>query len=166
MSSSPVSPTMVSPELFRKCCSKFATGIAIATVLSKEGEPHGLTINSFTSVSACPPLVLVCIDYRCAFLHHFRSSAHFGVNILAADQEDLSVRFSQRPSDRFRDTPWTRGVSGVPLLSGCLASLECASSQVVESGDHAIFIGEVERALYHEGAPLLYYDRSYRRIES
>jgi flavin reductase (DIM6/NTAB) family NADH-FMN oxidoreductase RutF len=154
--------TAIEPDLFRKSCGRFTTGIAIATVIGTDGKPYGLTVNSFTSVSCCPPLVLICVDYRCNILPHFRSSSHYAVNVLAEGQRDLSVRFAQRQPDRFEGLTWEAGQAGVPILSGCLAVMECSVSQVVEAGDHAIFIGEVEYTEFREGKPLLYFASGYR----
>jgi flavin reductase (DIM6/NTAB) family NADH-FMN oxidoreductase RutF len=109
-------------------------------------------------------LVLICVDYRCNILPHFRSSSHYAVNVLDEKQRDLSVRFAQRQPDRFEGLAWGAGHFGVPILRGCLAVMECSVSQVVEAGDHAIFIGEVEYTDYREGKPLLYFASSYREI--
>jgi flavin reductase (DIM6/NTAB) family NADH-FMN oxidoreductase RutF len=151
-------------DLFRRVCSQFATGVAIATVLDEFGVPHGLTINSFTSVSLDPPLVLICIDYRSAILQRFRRASHFGINVLTAMQRDLSNRFATKPDDRFDGITWQAGLSGVPLIEGSLANFECLNRQVVESGDHAIFIGEVVAAESNTGEPLLFFDSSYRLL--
>ncbi len=156
--------TVLDSDIFRKTCARFATGIAVATVTGPDGLPYGLTVNSFTSVSAAPPLVLVCIDYRSAILTHFRASAWYGINVLAEDQRDVSVRFSQRIPDRFEGLNWKRGECGTPLLDGCLATMECSTVQVVEAGDHAIFIGEVIRATARDGNPLLYYGSQYCKV--
>jgi flavin reductase (DIM6/NTAB) family NADH-FMN oxidoreductase RutF len=155
---------VVEPDLFRKSCSRFATGIAVATVTGTDERPYGLTVNSFTSVSCCPPLVLICVDYRCNILPHFRASSHYGVNVLCDTQRDLSIRFSQRQPDRFDGLSWYLGQTGVPVLRGCLAVMECSVNQVVEAGDHAIFIGEVGHTEFYEGNPLLYYASSYRHM--
>ena len=157
--------TVLDQDIFRKTCGRFATGIAVATVTAQDGTPFGLTVNSFTSVSAVPPLVLICIDYRSTVLTHFRSSAWYGVNVLADHQQDLSVRFSQRIPDRFEGLAWSQGASGVPVIEGCLASLECSVVQTVEAGDHAIFIAEVIRAQCREGKPLVYFGSEYRRLD-
>ena len=147
---------------FRRACSRFATGIAVATTSGPGGEPHGLTVNSFTSVSLEPPIVLVCVDYRCNILQHFRAHSHFGINILAADQQALSARFAERVGDRFDGIGWRRGeTSGVPLLAGSLALFECKVSQIVESGDHAVFFGEVLAVEAADGDPLLYFCGRY-----
>jgi flavin reductase (DIM6/NTAB) family NADH-FMN oxidoreductase RutF len=157
--------TVLDREIFRKTCGRFATGIAIATVTGSDGTPYGLTVNSFTSVSAIPPLVLICIDYRSNLLAHFRASAWYCVNVLADNQRDLSVRFAERTPDRFEGLVWSPGLSGTPVLDGCLASMECSIVQTVEAGDHAIFIAEVIHVQYREGNPLLYYGSQYRYLE-
>jgi flavin reductase (DIM6/NTAB) family NADH-FMN oxidoreductase RutF len=153
--------TVLDSDVFRKTCGRFATGIAIATVTSSDGRPFGLTVNSFTSVSAAPPLVLICVDYRSTVLTHFRASSWYCVNVLGEDQRDLSVRFSQRIPDRFIGLGWERGASGAPVLDGCLANLECSVVQTVEAGDHAHFIAEVIHARCREGKPLLYFASDY-----
>lgn len=155
----------VDKELFRKTCARFATGIAVATVSGRDGLPYGLTINSFTSVSCSPPLVLICIDYRCNLLQHFRSSSWYGINILSESQQDLSVQFSANQAERFRDVQWYTGETGVPLLRNCSATMECGVSQVVEAGDHAILIAEVAAAGWQESEPLLYFASSYRKLD-
>src|SRR5215469_3666804 len=84
----------IEKQLFRKICGKFASGITVATVLDGEGKCHGMTANSFTSVSMTPQLVLVCVDHRARILEHFKASDHFGVNILAAPQRHISDKFA------------------------------------------------------------------------
>jgi 3-hydroxy-9,10-secoandrosta-1,3,5(10)-triene-9,17-dione monooxygenase reductase component len=151
---------------FRQVCSRYATGIAVATVNGPEGEPHGLTVNSFTSVSCNPPLVLVCIDYRCTLLPMFRASSVYGINVLSEEQQHLSVRFSRvSAEERFAGLEWNPGQTGVPVLGSCLATFECAVTQIVEAGDHAIFIGEIVSARCSEGKPLLYFGSSYARLK-
>lgn len=156
--------TVLDRDIFRKTCGRFATGIAVATVTGLDQNPYGLTVNSFTSVSAAPPLVLICVDYRSTILAHFRSSAWFCVNVLSDAQEDLSVRFSQRLPDRFEGLRWENGRSGTPVLEGCLASMECSVVQTVEAGDHAVLIAEVIYARWSDGKPLLYFGSEYRRL--
>lgn len=154
----------VDPFAFRKTCARFATGVTIATVTTSDGDPAGMTANSFTSVSAVPPLVLICVDHRSRILPHFRNSAWFGINILASHQREISVRFSQRELASFDGLDWRWAESGVPLLEHMLATMECSVTQVVEAGDHVIFIGEVFRARCTMGQPLLYYNSEYRTV--
>jgi flavin reductase (DIM6/NTAB) family NADH-FMN oxidoreductase RutF len=149
---------------FRKACALFATGVSVATVRAADGTPHGLTVSSFTSVSIEPPLVLVCIDYSCAFLPHFRAATKFAINVLSETQRDISVAFAEKPEGRFDGLEWYSNLTGAPLLRDCLATLECRVSTIAEAGDHAIFLGEVLHAESRPGKPLLYFDRDYRAL--
>lgn len=154
----------VTPESFRKSCAQFATGVTVVTVRTPDGTPHGLTANSFTSVSISPPLILVCIDYGCALVQYFRPGSFFGVNILAQHQQFLSVAFAVKPEGRFEGVDWHAGESGAPILSGTLACLECRTFQITEAGDHAIILGEVLRSEANSGDPLVYFDSNYRML--
>jgi len=156
----------VDKDALRRACSKFATGIAVATVVGTDRAPHGLTVNSFASVSLVPPLVLFCVDHASAILPHFRANTYFGINILRQTQKDVSVHFSRKGHDRFNGVEWSAGRTGVPLLPGALALLECKVSQTVEAGDHTILIGKVVHAEWHDGKPLLYFNSGYHRIGS
>jgi flavin reductase (DIM6/NTAB) family NADH-FMN oxidoreductase RutF len=162
-----LSRTPISRETFRRACSRFATGVAVATVLDPFGQPHGLTVNSFTSVSADPPLVLVCIDLGCSVLPSFQSSQFYGLSFLSEDQQALSNRFAVLPEGRFQGVEWTPAVnSGVPILEGVVGWMECRTLKQIEAGDHILFLGEVEAASTTDtGRPLLYFASGYRRIE-
>jgi flavin reductase (DIM6/NTAB) family NADH-FMN oxidoreductase RutF len=160
----PVAGTPVTSEEFRRACGRFATGITIASVLDANGTPHGLTVNSFTAVSLEPPLILICLGHAVTTIDAFRSSRHFGINVLAEDQQALSDRFARKGQDRFDGLDWYRGESGVPLLPGVLAAIECRVYQRFTSGDHDIFVGEMMKVQISEGNPLLYYASRYRRV--
>ncbi len=159
-----MSSTSLDPLLFRRACAQFATGIAIATTMGTDGRPHGLTINSFTSVSLTPPLVLICIDNRAAVLRAFASSPSFAINILHASQQHLSFRFSQPVEDRFDTLAWRPGSTLSPLLDGVLAQLECRTAQRIEAGDHTIYLGEVVHVALQSGEPLLYFNSRYAHL--
>ena len=154
----------VDPAAFRQACGKFATGITIVTVIGPDGLPHGMTVNSFTSVSLEPPLVLVCIDRKATILPKLQSARDFGINVLAEDQQDLSTQFARRGLDRFDAVPWSAGELGVPLIDGALAHYECSVASLTEGGDHLIFIGEVQRLQCFAGRPLLYYESGYATL--
>ncbi|HUQ94970.1 MAG TPA: flavin reductase family protein [Bryobacteraceae bacterium] len=149
---------------FRRACGQFATGVAIAAVLDEAGNPHGLTINSFTSVSLEPPLVLICIDYRAAILQRFLRASHFGLSILKEDQRETSNRFAGPVDDRFDGVQWHAGPAGAPLLDGSLTTMECATRQVVDGGDHAIFLAQVMGVDVSSGAPLLFFESCYQKV--
>jgi len=158
--------TEVDKQLFRRVCGRFASGITITTVLDQTGRVHGLTANSFTSVSLTPPIVLVCVDTRSKVLEHFRQQPFFGINILAEHQRPLSDRFAGSGYDRFEGVDWHPGKTGVPLLPGNLATLECARISVVEAGDHEIFLGRVLYAHCDDGDPLVYFASQYRKLNT
>ena len=150
---------------FRRACGRFATGVAIASVLDAPGTPHGLTVSSFTSASLDPPLILICLGHRVSAIDAFRAAAHFGINVLAEDQRDLAERFARPGQDRFDGLNWRRGKTGVPLLPGVLAAIECAVRQRIAAGDHDVFVGEMVGARVAAGAPLIHFASHYRRMD-
>ncbi len=160
----PPAPAGIAPETFREACAQHAAGVTVVTVRADDGTPHGLTISSFTPVSLNPPLILVCIDYACTILSHFRGATHFAVNVLNAGQQAYSITFSEKPEGRFDGIDWFPGATAVPLLPGALAWFECEVAQVVEAGDHAILIGRVIYAEAQPGEPLVYFQRGYHRL--
>ncbi len=151
----------VSADAFRRACGRFATGVAVATVLDPQGAPHGLTVSSFTSVSLDPPLVLICLGHDVSVIDTFRAAPFFGINVLAEDQQELSERFARKGFDRFDGLPWQPGATGVPLIPGALAAMECAVERRIPSGDHDIFVGRMVAAQTGEGKPLLYFSSRY-----
>jgi flavin reductase (DIM6/NTAB) family NADH-FMN oxidoreductase RutF len=155
---------MSSERQFRLACGRYSTGITVATVLDPHGEPHGITVNSFTSVSLAPPLVLICLDHRARILEHFRPGIHFGINVLNEFQREISEHFASSKRDRFNGIEWTPGGTGVPLLPRGLAFIECALHKRVLAGDHDIVIGEVLNARVEEGRPLIYFASGYRKL--
>jgi flavin reductase (DIM6/NTAB) family NADH-FMN oxidoreductase RutF len=154
----------IEKQQFRRICGKFASGITIATVLDTAGACHGMTANSFTSVSLTPPLVLVCVDHRARIREHFRIGEHFGINILSAGQKGLSDKFAGSGYNRFEGVSWYPGQTGVPLLPDVLATLECSRVNVITAGDHDIVIGEVIHADCQDGEPLVFYASQYRSL--
>ena len=156
--------SQLAPEVFRRACALWATGIAVVTVMDGEGLPHGMTANSFTSVSLDPPLVLVCIDRRAALLPHLQCSRSVAINILGEEQEELSSRFARKSEDRFENLDWKPGPFGAPILAGTLAVLEGKITEFIEAGDHRIIIAEVSRAEGRDGRPLLYFASGYQAL--
>lgn len=142
---------------FRDAVGWFTTGVAIITTRSIEGEPVGITANSFGSVSLDPPLVQFSLDRRALSLTAFRSFGHFAVSILAEDQQGLSARFAKPGGDKWRDVDFETWGSGCPVLRGVLAALDCRTEAIHEGGDHLIFIGRVLRLeARRRGRPLLF----------
>lgn len=151
-------------NLFRRACGAFATGITVATVLGRDAKPHGLTANSFSSVSLDPPLVLICVAHQAATHGPFSSASSFAINILGESQKDLSVRFASSHPNRFEGLEWTLGVVGAPILLESLAVIECEMREKIAAGDHTIFLGEVRKVVVREGKPLLYHAGKYLEI--
>lgn len=153
----------IDPRQLRRCLGRFATGVAVVTSRHGDVGPVGLTVNSFTSVSLDPPLILFCIDCQAATHDLFVTAAHFAVNILGADQQPISDRFAARGSDKWRGVAHGFHRLGVPLLSDSLAHLVCAREHVYAGGDHSIVIGRVlDLHQSDHGQPLLYFQGAYR----
>jgi flavin reductase (DIM6/NTAB) family NADH-FMN oxidoreductase RutF len=160
-----VPPAPVGSDEFRQACGRFPSGVVVATVLDDKGTPHGLTVSSFTSVSLAPPLILICLGCRVTAIHHFRVASHFGINILTEAQQSLADRFARKIEDRFEGIQWVKGDTGVPLLPGVLAAIECAVHRVVPMGDHDILVGEVVRTEVIAGEPLVHFSGKYRELQ-
>lgn len=157
-------PAPVSSEEFRRACGRFPTGVTIATVLDSEGQPHGLTVSSFTSVSLEPPLISICLGHAVSLIDTFRAASFFGINILSEEQHSLSDRFARKGLDRFQGIGWNSGQYGVPLLDGVLAAIECQVERRIPVGDHDIFIGRMVATRVAEGAPLVHFHGAYRKL--
>jgi flavin reductase (DIM6/NTAB) family NADH-FMN oxidoreductase RutF len=154
----------LTPTEFRTAMRSFAAGVTVVTTRDREGRPSGLTASAFTSVSLSPPLVLVCIDHAATAHPDFREHGWFAVNILRREQEALSRRFALSGGDKFEGVSHRPGSSGLPLLDGTLASLECRVVEAHEAGDHTIFIGLVESATVAGGPPLVYFHGGYHSL--
>jgi len=150
---------------FCRACGHFATGVAVAAVVDGDGAAHGITVNSFTSVSLEPPLVLICIAHTASILKHFRANPQIAINVLAEDQQALSERFARKGQGRFEGLEWRAAATGAPLIAGVLAAVECRIARTETAGDHDILIAEVERTHLHRGRPLVYWSSGYRRLE-
>lgn len=150
--------------MFRQMLGRFATGVTVLTVTAPDGRPHGMTASSLTSASLEPPLVLVCVDHA-ARMHPFITSADaFVVNVLAGDQEDLSRRFADPHDDRFDGVGYRTSASGLVLLDGALAHIECRRHTLYEAGDHTIVLGRVVGGDAREGGPLMYFRGGYAEL--
>lgn len=153
---------------FRDVLGRFATGIAVVTTADPRADqaPLGVTINSFTSVSLEPPLVLFCLRRHSHTHPAFQAAPHFVVNFLASSQESISNQFTKPSAVDWNSLAWRRNDQGAPVLEGSLGHLECRSYSRHESGDHTIYVGEVLTIGSNEGEPLLYYRGRYARLAS
>ena len=140
----------------RHALGRFATGVTVITTRTRDGKLEALTANSFSAVSLDPPLVLWSLRRNAESLPSFLNSGYFAVNVLAADQCDLSRHFAIRMENKFVNLAYATGLGGCPLLSDILASFQCSTDNTVVGGDHIIFIGRVHRATYRDGEPLIF----------
>ena len=142
----------------REVMSSYPTGVTIVAAREGEGEPFGLTVNSFTSLSLDPPLVLVCIGQTAWSHDRLVASDAFSVNLLSGAQGSVAGRFATDPSEgRFDDVDWKPGALGAPLIDGSMAWLECSRYEVLDGGDHSIVIGRVEHSAVTERDALVYH---------
>lgn len=149
---------MLDARAFRQVMGSFPTGVTVVTGVGAAGIPLGLTVNSFTSVSLDPPLVLVCIGRDASSHDALVAGAGFAVNILADDQDALARRFASEPApDRFDGVAWARGPNGAPVLEGAAAWLACAVDAVHPGGDHSILVGRVETGAASGRGALAFY---------
>ncbi len=160
----------VDPEELRQAMRQWATGVSIVTSVFQNIR-HGMTVNSFTSVSLSPPLVLVSLERQTRTHRLVEQAGIFGVTILNKDQQEVSDCFAGRfpeREDRFCNVDTFTLQTGAPFISGGLACLDCRVVSKYEAGTHTLFIGEVV-ALYSPpadgGEPLLYYNRTYHRLQ-
>jgi len=149
--------TPVRASDFKRAAGAFPTGVAVVTAVAADGTRVGLTVNSFTSVSLDPPLVLVCVHRRAPSLAVIETGRRFGISILARSQRTLALRFAKPAEDKFAGLPWRVGVLGVPLLDGAVAHVECVLARILDGGDHDIVLGHVQRAQAFAGEPLVFH---------
>jgi 3-hydroxy-9,10-secoandrosta-1,3,5(10)-triene-9,17-dione monooxygenase reductase component len=160
----------ISPDVFRKVMGHFVTGVSVVTAFDGD-QPFGITVNALSSVSLEPALVMVALDRRRFLTPIVRAGGRYAVNILGEDQQALSDCFAGAPvtpgRDAFCGAPWHSGPSGMPLIDGAIATLECTVVQTFSAGDHDLFIGRVDTlgTDQRDAMPLLYYRRRYLRIE-
>jgi len=160
----------VDPDALRHVLGHFATGVTVVTSLL-DGDPRGVTVSAFMSVSLDPPLVLVALDQARSLGPVIQATGAYAVNILGEDDAHLSECFAGAPvtpdRDSFCAAAWRPGVLGMPILERAIASIECRLEQVVRVGDHDFLVGRVLAATGDDRhpPPLLYYRRRYHRVE-
>lgn len=140
----------------RDVLSTFVTGVTVVTTTDSEGIPHGLTANSFSSVSLDPPLVLWSQSLTSPSYRVFRDAERFCISILADDQVDVSNIFARPNKNKFENIPIRMGYGNIPLIEGCAATLECSLVASYPGGDHAVFIGRVDRIEKYSKRPLAF----------
>jgi 3-hydroxy-9,10-secoandrosta-1,3,5(10)-triene-9,17-dione monooxygenase reductase component len=154
----------VSPEEFRTALGAYATGVTIVTAIGPNG-PSGATANAVTSLSLVPPMMLACLDRDSRTLTSVRAQGRFGVNALAAGQEELARRYSGKnpESEKWEGVEWAES-DDLPRLTGTLMWVACELRDLIDGGDHLILTGNVLAVDSQEGRPLLFHRGAYRDL--
>lgn len=148
-------------RIFRDAMGKFATGITVVTIKYKD-KIFGMTVNAFMSISLNPKLIAISIGENARMYEDLQQTKKFGVSILHANQQDLSILFAQHDAEDEDVDYIFQG--DIPVIQGSLARLSCHVKEMVKAGDHMIFIAEVTELTVHQGEPILYADGEYRHI--
>ncbi|MER5639931.1 flavin reductase family protein [Kitasatospora sp. NPDC002227] len=136
----------VDAAALRSALRPHAAGVAVLTAAAPDGRPVGVTVTSFTSISAAPALISVSLAETSSTWQLVKDCDRFAVQLLGAHQAELAMRFATPGVDRFAEpTAWRRGPHGVPLLDDCLSWLVCSAHRQVELGDHHLLVGAVEQ---------------------
>ena len=154
----------VDRDAFLAIMSAFPTGVAIVTTLEPDGTPRGLTTNAVTSVSAEPPILLVCVDRDSRTLPALLHTKRFVVNFMRDDCAEVCALFASKADDKFAQVAWTPGLGGVPVLhEGAIAHAECSTLEELEIGDHVVVTGLVEEGSPPDPAqaPIVYFRKTY-----
>jgi flavin reductase (DIM6/NTAB) family NADH-FMN oxidoreductase RutF len=167
MCASPLDTAVASATEFKQAGRRFASSVTI--VSTRVGDMvHGATVSAFCTLSLEPMQVMVSLGRAGRLAAMLRESGTFAVSILAADQEAISRAFatSSRPTslERFPDCESHTMATGAPVLDGCLAYFDCLLDSAVDSGDHTIFIGNVQAVGARDDQPLVYFDGAYRQL--
>ncbi|MFJ7664058.1 flavin reductase family protein [Lysinibacillus sp. NPDC097162] len=145
-------------RLFRNAMGKFATGVTVITT-NVNGTIHGMTANAFMSVSLDPKLVVISIGEKASMLEHIKQSGTFIVNILSAQQQELSMLFAGQIKEK-RNVNFS-DLQGAPTIDGAIAQISCEVASTYVEGDHTLFIGSVKNIQLEEGEPLLFFNGRY-----
>lgn len=146
-----------SEHQFRDALAQFATGVTVICARHPDGRYVGFTANSFNSVSLAPPLILWSLACEAECLAAFEATERYTVNVLAADQVALALRFSRPHEDRFAGVDYRLGWADAPLIAGCVAWFECRHHSFRQAGDHVIFVGEVVTCERADGRGLVFH---------
>jgi len=158
-----ISPPSIEPAQFKATMRRIASTVTVITS-SFGSTMNGMTATAVCSVSAAPPCILVVINQTNRSHALIERAGIFAVNVLSEDQEELAQHFALKSDDPFLNVDYRRGATGAPILSGCVASLECVVESQTRSGTHSIFIGRVVNATEHQQPPLLHTDGGFVRL--
>ncbi|MDR7303757.1 flavin reductase family protein [Haloactinomyces albus] len=152
---SPPAETSVEPSTLRRTMGRFTTGVAVVT--TADDEPHGMTVNSLTSVSLDPPLILISLTIGARTTDAVAATGSFAISILSARQDAIAMRFARRGEDHFAGLPLEYGDHHIPIVPGALAHVECEVQQEIPAGDHVLFLGRAIATCDRDGEPLVFH---------
>ena len=156
-----MSHPVVESGAFKRTMRHYPTGVTVVTSV-KEGQPRGITINAFSSVSAEPPTLLICVNREARSYLYIATSRIFCVNVLAGEQRELAERFSGKLREKqFEDIGFDQAVTGAPVIHGAIAYFDCAVSEEHHVGSHSIFIARVVDCAARSGSPLGYFNGNF-----
>ncbi|WP_170557791.1 flavin reductase family protein [Ruegeria atlantica] len=147
-------PTPDQSTAFREALGCFGTGVTVITTDTDQG-PRAITVNSFTSVSLDPPLVLWCLAKDSNRFDDFNASRHYSIHVMGQDQQEQALRFARDGKD-FSHAEWAHDTIRRPQLSDCLARFDCQVHAQHDAGDHLIIVGEVQKVMYRTGKGLIF----------
>lgn len=165
--STPSTVNLFDSSTFRQALGHFPTGVAIVTTRAPDGRPVGLTINSFSSLSLDPPLVMWSLVNKSTNLATFENCNYFAINVINQSQTEAALGFANsKIEDKFALVSHTDGEEGVPLIDDCVATFVCESYKQYEGGDHTIFIGRVLRhSALTEHEPAVFHRGKFTRLD-
>lgn len=156
---------LLDSRAFRQALGHFPTGVAVVTTRGSDGRPVGLTINSFSSLSLDPPLILWSLVNHSPSLDIFLNCDHFAINIMSEAQAELALNFANpKVEDKFAMAAHQDCEEGIPLIDGCSARFVCENYQSHEGGDHRLFIGRVLRHEADGHAPAVFHQGRFARL--
>lgn len=155
-----VSSNGIDPGVLRRTMGRFATGVAVVTTIVDD-VAYGMTVNSLTSVSLHPPLLLVSLAGNARTTESVQEAGRFAISVVASRQEQIARRFAQQGEDHFAGLPLEYGTHEVPVVPDALAHLECATEREIPAGDHVLFLGSIVASCEREGAPLAFYSGQF-----
>ncbi|MET1073757.1 MAG: flavin reductase family protein [Umezawaea sp.] len=157
-------PRRIDQSEFRATMGRFASGLTVVASLDEDGDPAGLTCQSFSSLSVDPQLVLVCVGTGSTSWSRVERTGRFSVSILAEDQQDVCVALGRPVPTKFDGVGWHATDHGTVRVDGALAAVDCRIDAVHRAGDHLVVVGEVlDLAVREDGSPLLYFRGGYTR---
>jgi len=157
--------THIDGQRFRQVLASYPTGVTVVTAIGEDGNPAGMAVGTFTSVSLDPPLVAFLPDRSSTSFPKIRTASSFCVNVLAADQEDICRAFATRGGDKFAGVAWSPAGSGAPRLDGVAAWIDCDFESIADAGDHYFVLGRVRELDSHgERLPLVFFQGGYGKF--